>query len=211
MEAGLPRPIEDVSVNMTTRLSLPFLVLLLSACVTINVYFPAVAAEQAADRIIQDVWGREQPPENGQPQSRAPAERAEPLAIRVLNTLVPAAAAQSPDLDVSSPAIRQITASMESRHPQLLPHYESGAIGLTRDGQIALRDQSAVPLAERNRLRQLIADENADRQALYRQIAVANGHPEWEDDIRRTFAERWVANARSGWYYEDRQGNWQRK
>lgn len=29
---------------------------LLSACVTINIYFPAAAAEKAADRIIDEVW-----------------------------------------------------------------------------------------------------------------------------------------------------------
>lgn len=29
---------------------------LASACVTINIYFPAAAAEKAADRIIDDVW-----------------------------------------------------------------------------------------------------------------------------------------------------------
>jgi hypothetical protein len=28
----------------------------LSACVTINIYFPAAAAEKAADKIIDDVW-----------------------------------------------------------------------------------------------------------------------------------------------------------
>ena len=27
-----------------------------SACVTINIYFPAAAAERAADRIIDEVW-----------------------------------------------------------------------------------------------------------------------------------------------------------
>lgn len=27
-----------------------------SACVTINIYFPAAAAEKAADKIIDDVW-----------------------------------------------------------------------------------------------------------------------------------------------------------
>lgn len=32
------------------------LVLALPACVTINIYFPAAAAEKAADRIIDDVW-----------------------------------------------------------------------------------------------------------------------------------------------------------
>jgi hypothetical protein len=29
---------------------------LISACVTINIYFPAAAAEKAADKIIDDVW-----------------------------------------------------------------------------------------------------------------------------------------------------------
>ena len=28
----------------------------LQACVTINIYFPAAAAEKAADKIIDDVW-----------------------------------------------------------------------------------------------------------------------------------------------------------
>ncbi|MDO9597336.1 MAG: hypothetical protein Q7J47_06430 [Azoarcus sp.] len=32
------------------------LVLAASACVTINIYFPAAAAEKAADRIIEEVW-----------------------------------------------------------------------------------------------------------------------------------------------------------
>jgi hypothetical protein len=41
---------------------------ILPACVTINIYFPAAAAEKAADKIIDDVWqikdGAEQ---SGQP------------------------------------------------------------------------------------------------------------------------------------------------
>ena len=28
----------------------------LTACVTINIYFPAAAAERAADRVIDEVW-----------------------------------------------------------------------------------------------------------------------------------------------------------
>ena len=42
-----------------------------SACVTINIYFPAAAAEKAADRIIDEVW---QTRENQPPQA-APAEQ----------------------------------------------------------------------------------------------------------------------------------------
>lgn len=36
------------------------LALLLSACVTINIYFPAAAAEKAADKIIGEVWQLEE-------------------------------------------------------------------------------------------------------------------------------------------------------
>lgn len=35
--------------------SMALIGLLLSACVTINIYFPAAAAEEAADKIIQRV------------------------------------------------------------------------------------------------------------------------------------------------------------
>lgn len=36
--------------------SLFMLALILPACVTINIYFPAAAAEKAADAIIDEVW-----------------------------------------------------------------------------------------------------------------------------------------------------------
>ena len=32
------------------------LAFILSACVTINIYFPAAAADKAADKIIEEVW-----------------------------------------------------------------------------------------------------------------------------------------------------------
>jgi hypothetical protein len=41
----------------STRLLLALsLASVLSACVTINIYFPAAAAEKAADRLIDEVW-----------------------------------------------------------------------------------------------------------------------------------------------------------
>jgi hypothetical protein len=41
---------------MKKRLSLFAAIATLSACITINIYFPAAAAEKAADQIIDDVW-----------------------------------------------------------------------------------------------------------------------------------------------------------
>ena len=130
----------------------------------------------------------------------------------VLDFVLPRAEAAQADLNVSTPAIRQLVASMEERHTRLKKYYDSGAIGLTRDGLVEVRDQNLVPLPERNSTRKLVADENADRANLYREIASANGHPEWETDIRNTFAERWASRAAGeGWYYQDGSGAWQKK
>ena len=41
---------------MNSRIWLAVAALTLQACVTINIYFPAAAAEKAADRIIDEVW-----------------------------------------------------------------------------------------------------------------------------------------------------------
>ena len=40
--------------------TLPLAAFALSACVTINIYFPAAAAEKAADKIIDEVWQTQQ-------------------------------------------------------------------------------------------------------------------------------------------------------
>ena len=45
--------------------------LMLVSCVTINIYFPAAAAEKAADRIIEDVWG----PETQSNESTSPEDK----------------------------------------------------------------------------------------------------------------------------------------
>jgi uncharacterized protein YdbL (DUF1318 family) len=188
--------------------------LVLAACVTINVYFPAAAAEKAADRIIEDIWGPgQQPKPEGSPQSSVGRAAGEVLVAALqgaLELVIPAANAQA-DIDVSSPAIRALTSSMKARAGELEPFFNSGAIGLTSDGLVEIRDANAVQLADRNKLRKLVADDNADRNSLYHEIASANGHPEWESDIRGTFAERWIANARAGWYYKSKAGAWTKK
>jgi uncharacterized protein len=115
------------------------------------------------------------------------------------------------NLEINTPAIASLQASMQARHAQLSPLYDSGAVGLTRDGDVALRDANAVPLTQRQQVNSLVAGENQDRAALYREIARANGHPEWEKDVRATFAQRWIEKARAGWYYQNASGTWVKK
>ena len=105
------------------------------------------------------------------------------------------AQAAEANLKIDTPAIAALRASLRDAHKQLRPLYESGAIGLTRDGNIGLRDANLIPLAQRAQVNALIAQGNQDRAALYRELARANGHPEWENDIRATFAQRWIDRA----------------
>lgn len=198
------------------RLNVALASLAFAACVTINVYFPAAAAEQAADQIIDKVTsGADASTPAAPPPPRTAIDRAPILMLAgaVLERLVPAAhAQQSADLDISSPEIRAITASMQARFAQLEKFFSSGAVGLTANGLIEIRDPNAAALAERALVKGLVAEDNRDRNALYAAIARANGRPEWESDIRGTFARRWVERgAQPGWYYQDASGNWRQK
>ena len=189
--------------------------MLIAACVTINVYFPAAAADKAADQVIKDITGASATPPTGY---FVPAQTEEPNFLvaalgATLDVLVPAAQAQGAEaLNVSSPAITRITASMAQRFGELRKFFESGAIGLTKDGNVDVRDLNAVGLADRATAKRLVSEDNADRAQLYAEIAKANSHPEWEADIRKSFAKRWVATgAQTGWYYQDESGAWKQK
>jgi uncharacterized protein YdbL (DUF1318 family) len=192
---------------------------LIAACVTINVYFPAAAAEKAADQIIDTITGEvgsaTKTPAGKAPTGRFEQERPNLLVAalgQALYAIVPAAQAQEANLDISSPEIRAITASMQARFGQLVKYFDAGALGMTRSGLIEVRDASGVPLQERAVLTRLVAEDNRDREALYTAIATANNHPEWAADIRKTFATRWVERgARPGWYYQNAGGSWVQK
>ncbi|MBK8286272.1 MAG: YdbL family protein [Ahniella sp.] len=172
--------------------------LMLAACVTVNVYFPEAEIEDAAKEFVDEVIGE-------QPQGTAPQAMNWRLA---LVTQAYAAA----DVTIQSPAIKTIQSRMATRfQDKLAAHFDSGALGFKRDGTIEVRDLAKVPLSERSGLKQWVAEDNRDRDAVYREIAVANEHPEWEPEIRTTFAEQWISQARKGWYFQAADGTWKQK
>ena len=200
----------------TRNIRLAMLFIMITGCVTVNVYFPAAAAEQAADRIIKEIYGDklESTPTPAPAQPDQTSNETLPLnsmGLGLLDFLVSAASAQEADIDVSSPAISQLRASMTQRHAQLEPFYAGGMVGMDSQGLITVRDPATVSIKDRNIVNQLVAAENQDRNTLYAEIARANGHPEWEDQIRGTFARRWIANAPAGWYFQDGTGSWKQK
>ena len=132
------------------------------------------------------------------------------IGLVVLMNFAGSVAAQA-NLEVNTPAVAALQAGMQKRFAELSPLLSNGAVGLTRDGFVALRDANAVPLAQRQQVNGLVTAENQDRTALYREIARANNKPEWENDIRATFAQRWIDKAQGGWYFQNNAGAWTRK
>ena len=137
------------------------------------------------------------------------------LAVMLVN-VTPAFAQPDSDLDVNTPSISVIKKSLSQRFAALKPHLASGAVGLTADGLIAIREilaanETAMTATIRAALEKLVADDNQDRASLYREIARANGRPDWESDLKATFGERFINRAQSGWYYRDSAGKWNRK
>jgi len=189
------------------------LALALCACVTINVYFPAAEAREAAREFVENVIGDDgqAPPAEPIPEGDGGggmALRFDPLVLLGIGT---AHAQSSPDITIRTPAIQAIQSRMESRFNSVLrPHFDSGALGFTGDGTIVVRDASKLAIKDRVAVNAAVADDNRDRNAVYREIAVANGHPEWETQIRQVFARQWIASARPGWWYQQG-GSWKQK
>jgi len=198
-------------------LNLPVVVLiLLTSCVTINVYFPAAEAREAAREFIEGILGDDvptTPPATTDNPGGMALDQGGPSAFDIWSLFgIGSAHAQiRPDISIKTPAIQTIQARMESRfNTTLRPHFDSGALGFGEDGMIVLRDASMLAIRDRVAVNAAVADDNRDRAVVYREIAVANNHPEWEAQIRDVFARQWVASARVGWWYQQG-GVWKQK
>lgn len=166
-----------------------FCAAVLTACATVPPTFPAATAEDLANRSIQVVWGG------------APANI----------ELPPDANIAGPSLDASSRETTRLKIQMARRFADLRPLLDSGAIGLSADGYVAVHDVARVPEDARNTVRTVVANENADRAALYRDIAETSKQLKWVGRIRDVFATRWIALAAGGWWYQDANGAWKQK
>ena len=89
-----------------------FGLLVLSACVTINVYFPAAEAQEGAREFVEKVIGDEMP------GSQAPVKEGGGMAL--LSFFISSAQAQTPDITIRTPAIQAIQSRMAARFDSTL-------------------------------------------------------------------------------------------
>ena len=181
-----------LNLRQLVRIFIFFSGMVLAACVTINIYFPAEKVESVAGEIVNDIRGddsEENKETDDKGQSYLPT-------TTMLAALVPSAWAQDATT-VSNPTIRTLKGRMRNRYAQLKPWYAKKLLIEGDDGFLATADLKQVGMKERRAVKSLVDAENKDRRQLYREVAKSlNIDPSQVDKVARIFAKEWQATQR---------------
>ena len=187
---------------------------LVAGCVTVNVYFPAAQVEKTAERIVDEVYQEKKEPPRQEPTEK-PRSLNEGDVFRGIARLVrfgPAPAVAAEATSVSNAAIRGLKEQIGQRHKELLPFYQQGQAGITRDGFLEVRGTGGLALPQVATLKRLVDADNAARRQLYEEVAKAlNLKPEQVSQVRKIFAKQWRDKAQAGWAVQSDDGQWGRK
>lgn len=196
----------------------PFSVLavlvVLTACVTVNIYFPAAKVEKTAEKIVDEVYmeKKDSPPaeQKGKPSSMNDGGMLRGLAR--FARLGPATAHAEDATTVSNAGIRALKEQIGKRHQELLPFYKQGQVGITKDGFLDVRSTSGLALPQVAALKRLVDADNAARRQLYEEVGKAlNLQPEQVSQVRQIFAKQWRDKAQAGWQVQADDGKWSNK
>jgi len=189
-------------------ISLSFLFLF--SCLTINIYFPEAEIRKEAEEIVKEIRKSEEEKKEDKKNVSGVGEAQKILSDRENSfSLIPAAYAQE---EVTNPKIRALKQSLSERFPKLRPFFDKGNVGETNDGFIQMRDESGLNLKEKALLRNLVKDENNDRRNFYAEYAKAKEiDPSQVNRVRKIFAERWINEAKVGWWIQKEDGEWIKK
>jgi len=160
----------------------------LAACATVNVNFPASEIAQSADLLVADAFAT-----RNMVATRGPGRT-----LRIDS--------------VPNPAVKAAMESILDRQGSLKPFYDLGCVGIGSDGYLALRSGDGPCAAQADLARGLVADDNADRKALYE--ALAKELKVKRADLPKVgaiYAKAWRDNARPGWWVQAEDGGWSRR
>jgi len=206
--------------------SFPFTFLFIASCVTINVYFPAAAAQEAAHKIVNEVLKQDtnnkqpstekqpnQQPENNnksQPNtSLKQSNKQHNIALYLLDIIIPSAHAGA-NMSINTPKIRSLRNQLKQQHSRLVPFFNKGNIGYSDQGLVKVRNTNGLNIKQKSTMKKQLNTNNSILSNLYTEIAKANGHPEWKADIQKTFAKTWISQMQGGWMYFSG-GQWKKK
>ncbi len=191
-------------------LSLMAFVAINCAVITVNVYFPTEAVEEAAEKIIDEIEGGEDAQsESGNSGKQSFFKMTVPFFnIFDISTVY----ADEIDLNLTTPAIRKLIDSMKARNTEIMKFKNKGTIGETNDGMLVIRNMDGLGGEEIRTVKRLLRAENNDRESLYNELATANKISLSEvGKIKAVFAKTRKTKAKPGHWYQDEKGKWTQK
>lgn len=127
------------------------------------------------------------------------------LATMVTLGLVATCWAGTYDLKETTPAVQQALNHRQARYAELASQKTAGAIGEDNQGHVAQLGGGPDVAA-------LVAEENADRDIIYRAIVEQNGlAPEAMATVQQVFGETQRARASAGERVQEPSGEWTTK
>ena len=197
--------------QMIKYLALPLLAFIVISCavITVNVYFPTEAVEEAAEKIIDEIQSGEDAQstaDNSDQQSFF--QKSVPFNLFGDSTVY----ADEIDLDLTTPAIRKLVHSMKARNAAIMRFKDKGTIGETNNGILAVRNMDGLGGEKIRTVKRLLRAENNDRVMLYKELAAANKIDLADiDKVKTIFANTLKSKAKPGHWYHDESGNWVQK
>ena len=182
------------------------------AVITVNIYFPTEAVQKAAEEILNEIEGEEEVLPGNPIESLSPQSYLIPnIRNFVLGSQI-AYASGDIDINLTTPAIRKVIASMKSRNSIIDTFKKKGAIGETFHGKLEIRDYEGLGGSEIRTIKQLVKAENSDRNLLYKELADANDIS--ASDINRIGAVFGITHKNrleSGEWFKGDDGQWSKK
>jgi uncharacterized protein YdbL (DUF1318 family) len=170
---------------------IPSCLLILFACVTINIYFPAEKVETVAGEIVDDIRGQDKGV-----KEKSPGDQKDSFLRKIRLALSPTTAYAQEAVEVSNPTIRALKDQMKARYAQMKPYYQNGMLKEGGDGYVSLGATGGLGLKEKRDLNALVDAENKDRRRLYEEVAKAlKIDPSQVGKIAEIFAKEWQKTA----------------
>jgi hypothetical protein len=171
----------------TLWMTVSFFSLLIFACVTINIYFPAEKVESVAGEIVNEIRNRK-PDQEKDPLKN---EKSGLFKKTLLAFACPYALADDA-LSISNPTIRALKQRMKTRYAQMRSYYQKGIFKEENNGYVSMGNTAGLGLKEKRNLKGLVKAENGDRKRLYGEIGKALKIDASQiDRIANIFAREW--------------------
>ncbi len=186
---------------MRRLLVLSVVVTLATACIPVTVNLTFAFPPKEMEKKLLEMEDNMRKGAEPAPKNNAPAF--EPVAF----------VQQQPNINVETPAIKQINERRSKRFADLKGHLGAGRLGEGKDAMLAERELGDLAPKDKAAMRKHVKEENEDRTNLLKEILKANKLAEDQlDNVRVVYARALLQKAENDWWIQAiKSGKWVKK